>query len=189
MQAVFRRRNGAGDKFPFGCRHSHRLAPNFKSYLRYRIQKVKKLDFKIRLIPDQYHLPDVGRLDAGAQFWIDLQLQPESESVRDFVATYVFDDDGVLIWYEIDDLGLRSDPNARRASEVIEQQKTKLGASERADIWVYPFSVTAHGSTFGLVVRPPEPENDETEEGPLVDAMPGWTLMFYPPWEEGMYDT
>jgi hypothetical protein len=150
------------------------------------------MDLKIRLIPDKYHLRCVGQLEVGAQFWIDVQLKVENSNTRDFVATYVFDTDGVLIWNEIINLGLRTDTDQLAPSAVIEEQLVKLGAYKKTDISVYPFSVNAYGSKFGLVVRKPdlvEPEDQNDDDQVLVDALPGWTLMFYPPWNEGLYDT
>ncbi len=149
---------------------------------------------KIRLIPDSYHLTNVGQLDNGNNYWIDVQLIPERRDTRDFVATYIFDDDGTLIDSEIINLGLRSDPNALRVKDVIAQQRSKIGVRKAGifggkseSFWVKPFSVRAYDVDFGLVVR--EPEADNPDRPPVVDAMPGWTLMFYPPWEDGGYDT
>lgn len=148
------------------------------------------MTFRIHLFPDDCHLPHVGRLKVGAQFWIDVQLLQEGGDTRDFVATYVFDLEGRLIWNEILDAGLRSEGNMKTIEEVILSQLKKLGEFDRREIQVHPFSVEAFGSVFGLVVREPEPDSDLSGSGvlgPLVDVMPGWTLMFYPPWEEGSY--
>ena len=149
------------------------------------------MSFKIRLIPDEWHLKNVGRLDNGALYWIDVQLSSEDDDTRDFVATYVFDLDGNLIWNDIEDLGLRSESRRRGFSTIVSQHRDKLGPGQIADISVHPFSVNAHGLVFGLVVRKPEPDDDDlqNDQDPFVDAMPGWTLMFYPPWEEGLYAT
>ncbi len=149
---------------------------------------------KIHLIPDRYHLIDVGQLNDGNNYWIDVQLSSEAMDTRDFVATYIFDNARKLIDSDIIDLGLRSDPNALQARDVIKQQKSRIGVGragifgrKRESFWVQPFSVEAHGLVFGLVVR--EPEEDDVEMPPMVDALPGWTLVFYPPWEDGQYDT
>lgn len=153
------------------------------------------MSFKVRLIPDDYHLHEVGVLGNGAGYWIDVQLNPENGSTRDFVTTYVFDVEGRMIWHLIEDMDLRSDPRQKSVKETIAAHKAKLGAAERSDIWISPFSVEAHGLTFGLVVRKPEEDDDPeylnslNEDGPLVDVMPGWTLMFHPPWDEGSYAT
>ena len=142
---------------------------------------------KIRLIPDRYHLTDVGQLADGNNYWIDIQLNPEGRDTRDFIATYIFDADGELIEFQIIDLGLRSDPNALSARAVIKEESDRIGAKENSDFWVSPFAVKTHGLVFGLVVR--DRQKGELEGFQAVDAMPGWTIMFYPPWEDGLYDT
>lgn len=142
---------------------------------------------KLRLIPDRYHLSDVGQLIDGNHYWIDIQLNSEGDDTRDFVAVYIFDTDGVKIEHEIIDLGLRSAPNATSAKKAVEQQRQRIGIKKRKDFWVRPFSVEAYGLVFGLIVREREP--GELEGFQAVDAMPGWTLMFYPPWDDGLYDT
>lgn len=150
------------------------------------------MTLKIRLIPDDYHLPDVGKLENGAMYWIDIQLSSEGRNTRDFVATYIFDLNGYLIWNEIEDLGLRSDIDIRDPETVIAEHKAKIGKGQTTDIWVHPFSVEEHGLTFGLMVRKREDDesnNSQEDEEPMVDALPGFTLLFYPPWEEGHYDT
>lgn len=149
---------------------------------------------KVRLVPDRRHLRDVGQLNNHNNYWIDVQLQSEGKDTRDFVATYVFDSDGKLISHNIIDLGLRSDPKSTSAATIIAQErgrlglrKTFFGRRKRSDFWVRPFSVEAHGLVFGLVVR----ERDEAEPENIlaVDALPGLTIMFHPPWPEGLYDT
>lgn len=142
---------------------------------------------KVRLIPDRYRLTDLGQLDDGNYFWIDLQIANEGRETRDFMATYYFDSNGDLIGHKIKDLGLRSSPDALSARETIEHEKTRIGEWDRKDFWVRPFSINSHGLVFGLVVR--ERQAGELEGFQAVDAMPGWTLMFYPPWEDGQYDT
>ena len=142
---------------------------------------------KLRLIPDRYHLKNVGQLNNGNYYWIDVQLDSNGRETRDFIATYIFDADGVLIEHKIIELGIRSDPSALSARVIIGQESTRIGVKKRKDFWVRPFSVKANGAVFGLVVR--EREQGELEGFQAVDAMPGWTLMFYPPWADGLYDT
>ena len=142
---------------------------------------------KLRLIPDRYHLADVGPLENGNNYWIDVQLNSEGRDTRDFVATYVFDTVGELIQHKITDLGLCSDPNALPANAMVKQERERIGAKERRGIWGRPFAIQTFGLVFGLVVR--DPQQGEIEGYQAVDAMPGWTLMFYPPWEDGLYNT
>lgn len=138
---------------------------------------------KIHLIPDDYRLQDVGSLSNGNLYWIDIQLKPGStpETTRDFVYLYVIGPDGDLVSHQIIDLGLRAS-DQRRPSAVIETLISSLPGPVEQDIWIRPFTVQQDGVTFGLEVR-------EAEGDYVVDAVPGWTLMFYAPWPEGGYDT
>ncbi|KIC29643.1 hypothetical protein [Leisingera sp. ANG-M6] len=154
----------------------------------------EKMVERIRLVPDQHHLRDVGQLVDGRYFWIDLQLNTEGHETRDFIATYTFNADGDLLDHEICDLGLRSSSSAQHAANAVmakrKQLKIKrnlLGRQKRCSFWVKPFSIEAFGLSFGLVLR--EQEEGEMAGEELVDAMPGCTLMFYPPWPDGSYDT
>lgn len=70
----------------------------------------------------------------------------------------------------------------RPASLVIAELMQTLASPVSEDIWVRPFSVEHDGLTFGLVVR-------DTDFGPVVDAVPGMALMFFPPWLNGEFDT
>lgn len=139
---------------------------------------------KIHLIPDNYHLKNVGTLSDGRLYWIDVQLSYDHAAgdTRDFVCMYIFSEDGHLVDHTITDLGLRSS-SALKASEVIRQMVATQSKPTLRDIWVHPFAAEHLGLTFGLIIR------DEGDTGPVVDVLPGMTLMFYPPWPEGGYDT
>ena len=138
---------------------------------------------KVHLIPDDYHLTHVGSLSDERLYWIDVQLSSDRDTrdTQDFVCVYIFNLDGELIAHKITDLGYRSSP-LFSASKIIEQELARLPNPRSRNIWVRPFSVEEHGLTFGLVVR-------DEEDNPVVDAVPGMTLMFYAPWVEGGYDT
>ncbi len=145
-------------------------------------------DLKFPLVPDRYHLHDVGRTRQGNGYWITPQLAPEKNGTRDFVVAYTFDTSGTLISADVADLGLRELGEDRRVPEAIIRMKKKVDAVSVEQIWVMPFSVSFYGHTFGLVVREPDKE-DGFEEEPVVDALPGYTLMFYGPWDTCNYDT
>ena len=141
---------------------------------------------KVYLYPDDYHLTHVGRLETGQFYWIDVQLNADRGvgDTEDFVCTYIFDADGTLVAHEIESVGFRKS-QSQSVREVVEQHFDKLPAPKSAKIQIRPFEVTHQDLTFGLVPR-------EVEDNPgewVVDVEPGWTLMFYPPWEEGGYDT
>ncbi|WP_430334197.1 hypothetical protein [Rhodococcus sp. ACT016] len=56
------------------------------------------------------------------------------------------------------------------------------------DITVAPFSVTAHGCEFGLILNGPDSEDDH-EWYWNVTVEPGDYMAFYAPWDDGDYDT
>lgn len=144
--------------------------------------------FGFPLVPDDYHLHNVGKTAQGNGYWIDVQLAIEEEGTRDFVAAYVFDRMGNLISSEVVDRGLRSGKPAQTLDETIGKLKKKIDAKDVTEIVVKPFAVSFYGHTFGLVVREAE-DGDEPSEETLIDAMPGNTLMFYGPWNLCNYDT
>jgi hypothetical protein len=66
--------------------------------------KAKMLDEvpeKIRLIPDDWHVQHVGHLADGRLFWVTGQLDPAGGTTKDFVCTFVFDQDGHLTEHSI----------------------------------------------------------------------------------------
>jgi len=140
------------------------------------------------LVPDSYHLQHVGLTAQGNGYWIDIQLAAEKEGVRDFVAAYIFDEKGNLISAEVIDRGLRSSNPAQTVQEIIVRLKKKIEAKDTTEIRVKPFSVSFYGHTFGLVIREAD-EEDEVSDETLIDAVPGYTLMFYGPWNSCNYDT
>ena len=145
-------------------------------------------DLKFPLSPDDYHLRHVGRTKQGNGYWITTQLSVEEGGTRDFVAAYLFDRDGALISTDIIDLGIRPPASDHPLPDTIEKLKQKLDAVGPAEIWVRPFAVSFYGLTFGLVIREAE-EGDDPDGEPVVDAMPGHTLMFYAPWDRCNYDS
>jgi hypothetical protein len=62
---------------------------------------------KIRLIPDDWHIQHVGRRVDGRLFWVDGQLDPAGGATKDFVCTFIFDQDGRLIQHSIELIGAR----------------------------------------------------------------------------------
>jgi hypothetical protein len=138
---------------------------------------------KIRLIPDIWHIRNVGRLIDGRLFFADTQLDYASGITRDFVCTFLFDSGGTLVDHSIELIGVRGAYPKRNASDAKKRHLDALGARTQTDIWVRPFSVESNGTVFGLIPR-------KTDSGEWrVVFMPGNTLSFYPPWEAGEYDT
>src|SRR5262249_21232499 len=138
---------------------------------------------KIRLIPDRWHIHNVGRLSDGRLFFVDGQLDFASGVTKDFVCTFVFDQNGRLNEHVVELVGERGAYPAGSVGRLIDRQLAALGDRTRTDIWVRPFGVESHGTVFGLIPR-------HVEGGRWrVEFMPGNTLSFYPPWEAGEYDT
>jgi hypothetical protein len=138
---------------------------------------------KIRLIPDKWHIRNVGRLSDGRLFLVDGQLDPTGGVTRDFVCTFIFDRDGRLVEDSIELIGERGAYPNGSVGDALDRHLAALGDRTLTDIWVRLFSVEDHGTVFGLIPR-------ETESGEWrVEFMPGNSLSFYPPWEAGEYDT
>ncbi|MPZ59402.1 MAG: hypothetical protein GEU91_23550 [Rhizobiales bacterium] len=138
---------------------------------------------KIRLIPDKWHIHNVGRLADGSSFLVDSQLDPAGGTPRDFVCTFIFDHDGRLVEHSIELIGVRDAYPRGSVGSAKDRHLATLGKRAIAGIWVRPFEVESNGTVFGLIPR-------QTEDGAWrVEFMPGNTLSFYPPWEAGGYDT
>jgi len=140
---------------------------------------------KIHLIPDDFHIRHVGHLADGRLFLVDSQLSfdGKTRATRDYVCTFIFDVDGHLIDHQIDLHGERGAYPQSKAKETFDRHLAALGAATVAAIWIRPFTVMAFGLDFGFVPRQLD------DGGWCVESMPGNTLAFYPPWEEGGYDT
>ena len=131
----------------------------------------------------------VGRTADGRQFFV---TQPFVPYGHDFVARYLFDADGQFLDATVQSLGKRStgEPpgnalfNNTTAEALQQQLLDELGDIELCDITVAPFSYDSHGVTFGLIVEPP----DEDDEEWSVTAEPGNYMAFFSPWD-GEYDT
>lgn len=143
-------------------------------------------EFKLHLFHDNYHLKRIGTFDNNLLFWIDQGLAFEEGEVINYISTYKFMPDGRLIGCRINRLGKREDYDDAQFDAILEAHLSGLNNHKFCDIQVYPFSVEHDGHIFGAVIRT---EDVAPDDPPLVDLMPGSTLLFYPPWEDGNYDT
>lgn len=119
----------------------------------------------------------------GNLFLVDSQLVSASGSTKDFVCTFIFDQDGHLVKHVIELVGVRGAYPKGIVGKLIDQHVVTIGSMKRTAIWVRPFRVESHGVLFGLIPR------QLKDGGWRVEFMPGNTLSFYPPWEAGEYDT
>jgi hypothetical protein len=136
---------------------------------------------------DDYHAEHVGRTSDGRQFFLTNPFEPATRGHEggEFVALYLFNKQGVLVDAQIDSFGPRGsfDINAQRT--LYEKRLQELGKVSFERIEVAPFNLERFGTTFGLVLRQPEAEEDPW----AVEAQPGNYMAFFEPWDSGEYDT
>jgi hypothetical protein len=136
---------------------------------------------------DDYHARHVGRTRDGRQFFLTNPFEPAIGEERgcEYVALFLFDEEGNLAEAIIDAFGPRPsvDESARRT--VYEQRLADLGDVEFDRIEVKPFAVERFGRRFGLIPRQPEDDDDPW----AVEMMPGNYMAFFEPWDSGDYDT
>ena len=141
----------------------------------------------VAIDPDSHHAQHVGTLPDGRQFFLTTPFVPASgdQPGCEFVALYIFDDQGHLLDATIDNFGAREgvDGNARKA--IYEQRLEGLGNVRFERIEIEPFCVDKYGEHFGLIVRTPEDEEDVW----AIEAQPGNYMAFFEPWDSGDYDT
>jgi hypothetical protein len=136
---------------------------------------------------DDNHASHMGSLPDGRQFFLTTPFVPASgsEPGREFVAVFLFDKRGRFLEARIDDLGTRAELDEARARSTFEQRLAELGPVEYGRIEVQPFQVERFDTSFGLIPRPPEEEDDEW----AVEMQPGNYMAFFEPWDSGDYDT
>jgi hypothetical protein len=135
---------------------------------------------------DEHHANHIGRLSNGRQFFLTTPFVPANGGAGcEFVALYLFDKRGRFLEARIDSLGPRTKVDEQQARSVFERRLTQLGSVKHCRIRVQPFQVQRFGTTFGLVPRPLE----DDEDGWCVEAQPGDYMAFFSPWNSGDYDT
>lgn len=150
--------------------------------------KPSNVPARIPIAHDDHHASRIGHLSDGRQFFVTTPFVPAlgMNPGREFIAVYLFDDAGALLEAQIDDLGARSGVDDAAAAALLEGRVAALGKLAYGDIEVTPFSVERFGTTFGLIPRPPD--DDEDEGGWSVELQPGNYMAFFDPWQ-GDYDT
>jgi hypothetical protein len=136
---------------------------------------------------DDSYASRVGRTSNGAQVFVTTPFIPAlgNQAGREFLAVYLFDSNGKLLEARIDDLGPRAGLDPDKTRLLLEQRMAEIGPVEYGRIVVQPFAIERFGTTFGLVSRPPEDE----EDGWWVELQPGNYMAFHEPWDSGEYDT
>jgi hypothetical protein len=136
---------------------------------------------------DDYHAEHVGRTLDGRQFFLTTPFEPATRGKAgcEFVALYTFDEGGKLIAAEIDSFGPRETMDDAARKGAYDARLQSLGKVSFERIVVAPFALEKFGTTFGLVVRQPEDEDDPW----AVEVQPGNYMAFFEPWDSGEYDT
>ena len=136
---------------------------------------------------DDYIAEHVGRMADGRQFFLTTPFEPaiRGRPGNEFVALFLFDGAGKLLEAKIDQFGPRTPLPDQKRREVYEQRLRDLGEVSFERIEVAPFSVERFGTTFGLIPRPIEGEDDSW----LVEMHPGNYMAFHEPWDSREYDT
>ena len=136
---------------------------------------------------DDYHAAYVGQTSDGRQFFLTTPFDPAigNRKGSEFIALYLFDDQGALIEAKIEDLGPRDTLDEERRIQLRDQWFHELGKVTYDRIEVAPFAVECFSTTFGLVLREPEDDDDPW----AVEMQPGNYMAFFEPWDSGDYDT
>ena len=136
---------------------------------------------------DDYHARYVGHMADGRQFFLTTPFVPAygGSAGCEFIVLYLFDEDGSLLDAVIDDLGTRATLDKAAAKSLHDQRLADLGTVTYDRIEVQPFQIERSGTTFGLVLREPEDEDDPW----AVEVQPGNYMAFFEPFDSGDYDT
>ena len=136
---------------------------------------------------DDYAAKYVGRTADGRQFMLTTPFEPaiQGRPGSEFVALYLFDLEGELLEAKIENFGPRATMDDTKRRELRDRWLRELGGVTYDRIEVAPFAVERFGTTFGLVPREPE-ENDDPW---AVEMQPGNYMAFFEPWDSGDYDT
>jgi hypothetical protein len=138
---------------------------------------------RIRIVHDDHRGKYVGRTLSGLQYFVTTPFVPGH---REFVAVYLFDDDGVLLEARIDDLGPREQLDPHTIMDVQARRLAELGTVSLEPIDIVPFELHRFGTRFGFIPQPPNQDDDHPVW--TVSVEPGDYMAFYPPWD-GRYDT
>jgi len=141
----------------------------------------------IAIGPDDYHAEHVGRTSEELQFFLTTPFEPVIGGNKgcEYVILFLFDTHGNLVEAQIDSFGPGDSMNKQERRRCYEQRLIELGELSKGRIEIKPFAVERFNTTFGLVPREPEDDDDEW----AVELQPGNYMAFFEPWDSGEYDT
>jgi hypothetical protein len=140
---------------------------------------------RIRILPDDHHVPVAGTLPDGRRCFVSEELFAGDQQ---FVAAFIWSEDGTF--EELRVIGTaraaslppgQAGPRADGAAG-LEDLVAELGGVELGPIDVQPFAVQADGVEFGFV-----PRSWDGEWG--VSVEPGDFIAYSEPWDGEDYDT
>lgn len=136
---------------------------------------------------DDYYADHVGTTKDGMQLFVTTPFIAAlgDEAGREFLAVFLFDSNGRFSEARIDDFGPRRAVNHEEIQRLLDKRIAELGPIDYGRIEVQPFAIERFGTTFGLVPRAPEGEDDSW----WVELQPGNYMAFHEPWDSGEYDT
>ncbi len=142
---------------------------------------------EVRLCSDDYHLNTFGVTKDDCVVWTGYQLSydhPTGETT-DFVFKFLFDLAGKLTSSEVQTLGIRGSYDRELSRKIMSSLSRADTVVKTADVMIQTFSILHDGCEFGLIANPPENEDDVWR----VTFMPGNTIAFFSPFDDGLYDT
>ncbi len=136
---------------------------------------------------DDHYAEHVGHAADGRQFFLTTPFLPkdQGDDGQEFVALFIFDAAGGFLNAEIDARGTRAELDRQRREGIYQSRLDDLGTISLGRIQVRPFAVDRFGTTFGLLVR----DREDDDEPWWVELHPGNYMAFHEPWDSGQYDT
>jgi hypothetical protein len=128
---------------------------------------------------DDYAAEYVGRTRDGRQFILTTPFEPAIGGRKgcEFVALYLFDAKGKLLDARVESFGPRASLDEEKRRRLRDQWLRDLGDFTFDRIEVAPFAIQRFDTTFGLVPREPEDEDDPC----VVEMQPGNYMAFFEP--------
>lgn len=138
----------------------------------------------VLIAQDDYHAEHVGRTEDGLQFFVTPLFVPafDDKPGNEFIAVFLFNDDGDLVESKVDELGPRLLLDLDKARALKQTRLDELGEKTFEDIVVKPFAVEHFGEMMGLLPC-------KYEGRWAVELHPGNFMSFSAPWDSGEYDT
>jgi hypothetical protein len=128
----------------------------------------------------------VGRTADKKQFFLTkpFTIGDSGQPEKDYLALYLFDEDGVLLEAQIEELGARDKVDVEQARTIRAMMLEGLGKYKPGRIIIVPFQLERFGIEFGLIAHPPTKLTDDWS----VTVEPGRYMTFSPPWDGGGYE-